>query len=57
MLIVTTIYYAEPEPKRDPATGMPVEKKPADLKDVSRKVVSVYQGTNKVLPGGNSQGL
>lgn len=54
MLILTTIYYAEPEPKRDPLTGKRVEKKPADLQDASRKVVSVYQGTNKVLPAGNS---
>lgn len=54
MLIVTTIYYAEPEPKRDVATGKVMERQPADLKDVSRKVVSVYQGTNKVLPAGNS---
>lgn len=56
MLIITTIYYAEPEPQRDAATGKPVEREPADLKDVSRKVVSVYQGTNKVLPGGSFQG-
>ena len=51
MLIITTIYYAEPEPRRDAATGKLIESKPDDLKDVSRKVVSVYQGTNKVLPG------
>jgi hypothetical protein len=54
MLIVTTIYYAEPERRLDPLTGKPVERKPADLKDASRKVVSVYQGTNKVMPTGNS---
>ena len=54
MLIITTIYYAEPAPQRDFGTGKLIERKPADLKDVSRKVVSVYQGTNKVLPGGIS---
>ena len=50
MIIVTTIYCAEPEPATQPATGKVNELTLADLKDAERKLLSVYQGTNRVLP-------
>ena len=50
MLIVTTIYCAETEPVRQPGTKKAAERTLADLKDAERKLMSMYQGTNRVLP-------
>ena len=50
MLIVTRIYCAEFEPAKEPDTGKAVEWSVADLKDGSRNLLSVYQGTNRVHP-------
>jgi hypothetical protein len=50
MIIVTTIYCAQSEHAQQPHTEKVVEMTVADLKDVERKLVSVYQGTNRVLP-------
>lgn len=51
MLIVTTVYYADLQPQRDTVTGKFIETKPSDLKVANRKVVTVYQGTNRVTSG------
>jgi hypothetical protein len=50
MIIVTTIYCAELEPVHEPCTQKVVEKCVADLKNASRDLLSVYQGTNRMLP-------
>jgi hypothetical protein len=50
MIIVTTIYCAELEPIHEPCTQKVVEKCVADLKNASRDLLSVYQGTNRMLP-------
>ena len=50
MIIVTTIYCAESEPDHQPKTGKVLQMTVADLKDAERKLVNVYQGTNRVLP-------
>lgn len=57
MLILTTIYIAKSEPARNPTTGEIIEKKVYDLKDDDRKMVSVYQGTNRLLPGSSKHRL
>ena len=49
MLIVTSIYCAKLEPAYD-ATGKALERNIADLKDVHRNLVSVFQGTNRLHP-------
>ena len=48
MLIVTTIYCAETEPSRRAETGKMDEMTVADLKDVKRSLLSVYQGSTRV---------
>jgi hypothetical protein len=50
MIIVTTIYCAESETTHQPGTKRAAEKTVADLKDAERKLLSMYQGTNRVLP-------
>ena len=50
MLIVTTIYCAESEPAKQTNAGKVTEMTLADLKDAERKLLSVYQGTNRVVP-------
>ncbi|HMG84113.1 MAG TPA: hypothetical protein VK574_00130 [Terracidiphilus sp.] len=50
MIIVTTIYCAESEPAKQTTTGKVTEMTVADLKDADRKLMSVYQGTNRVQP-------
>ena len=50
MLIVTTIYCAETEPVRQTETGKMHEMTVADLKDVKRSLLTVYQGSTRVLP-------
>ena len=50
MTIVTTIYCAELETVQEPGTQKVVEKSVADLKNASRDLLSVYQGTNRVQP-------
>jgi hypothetical protein len=50
MLIVTTIYCAETEPAHQSETGEMHEMTVADLKDVKRSLLSVYQGSTRVLP-------
>jgi hypothetical protein len=50
MLIVTTIYCAETEHVDQPGTKKAAEKTLADLKDGERKLMSMYQGTNRALP-------
>jgi hypothetical protein len=50
MIIVTTIYCAQSEHVQQPQTGKVIEMTLAGLKDAERKLVSVYQGTNRVLP-------
>ncbi len=50
MIIVTTIYCAESRPVQQPHTGEVIEMTVADLKDAERKLLSVYQGRNRVLP-------
>ena len=53
MVTITTIYYAQLEPERDPVTGKIKERKVSDLEGIGRKLVLVFQGTNRVLPDGN----
>jgi hypothetical protein len=50
MLIVTSIYCARLDPVHDAATGKIMERSIADLKDASRNLVSVHQGTNRMHP-------
>lgn len=50
MIIVTTIYCAETEPAKQTNAGKATEMTVADLRDAERKLLSVYQGTNRVLP-------
>jgi hypothetical protein len=50
MIIVTTIYCAHSEPAQQPHTRKVIEMTVADLKDAERKLLGVYQGTNRVLP-------
>lgn len=50
MLVVTTIYCAELEPVRAPGREKVAEKCVADLKNASRNLLSVYQGTHRTLP-------
>jgi len=50
MLIVTSIYFSKLEPVHDAATGKAMERNIADLKDIHRNLVSVYQGTNRLHP-------
>jgi hypothetical protein len=50
MVIVTTIYCAELEAVREPGTQKVIEKCVADLKNASKNLLSVYQGTNRMLP-------
>ena len=49
MLITTTIYYAEVETVRKPSTDTLriTEEEESQLKNASRKVVTVYQGTSR----------
>ncbi|MGA8090549.1 MAG: hypothetical protein WCA10_24955 [Terracidiphilus sp.] len=47
---MTTIYCAESEPAHQPGARKAPEKTLADLKDAERKLMSMYQGTNRVLP-------
>ena len=50
MLIVTTIYCADLEPAQPTETGKVHERTVSDLKDASRKLLSVYQGSTRVHP-------
>ena len=50
MLIVTTIYCADTTPSHPAETGKIQELTVADLKDVKRSLLSVYQGSSRVLP-------
>ena len=50
MIIVTTIYCAETERAHQPGSDKVAERTVADLKDAERKLVSMYQGTNRVHP-------
>ena len=54
MLVVTSIYFAKLEPVREPATGRVIERKVSDLAEAEREIVSVHQGSKRVLPDGNS---
>lgn len=47
MLIITTIYYVEVESARKPNTNRMTETEDSHLKNPNRKVVVVYQGTNR----------
>jgi hypothetical protein len=47
MLIITTIYYAEAGPSRKPSTDRMTEREDSELKNTTRKVVTVYQGTSR----------
>ncbi len=51
MLIVTTIYCAESEPHKQPATKKVIEMSAANLKGAARKLLNIYQGTIRVQPG------
>jgi hypothetical protein len=50
MLIVTSIYCAKLERVQDALTGKRIDRNIADLKDASRNLVTVYQGTNRPQP-------
>jgi len=50
MLILTTVYCAEAEHIQRPGTGKVIEMTLTDLKEAERKLLGVYQGTNRVLP-------
>ena len=50
MLIITTIYLAETEDPTQGGAQEPAWQEAADLKDVSRQWVSIYEGKNRVLP-------
>lgn len=50
MLILTTIYCAETEHVEQPRTEKVMEMTIDDLKEAERKLLGVYQGTNRVLP-------
>jgi hypothetical protein len=54
MLVVTSIYFANLKPVREPATGRIVERKVSDLTEVEREIVSMHQGSNRVEPLENS---
>lgn len=47
MLIITTIYYAEAEPARKSNTDRMNDRENSQLKNASRKVVTVYQGNSR----------
>lgn len=50
MLIVTTIYCADTTPSNETQSEKVHELTVADLKDVKRSLLSVYQGSSRVLP-------
>ena len=50
MLILTTIYCAEAEHVQQPRTGKVTEMTSSELKEAERKLLGMYQGTNRVLP-------
>ena len=50
MLVVTTIYCAESEPAKGSDTGKVVVRSIGDLKGADRKLLKVYQGTNREHP-------
>jgi hypothetical protein len=54
MLVITTIYFAKSEPVREPATGRIIERKVDDLAEAEREIVSLHQGSSRVVPGGTS---
>ena len=47
MVVISTIYFAHLEEARDPHTGKPIKREVSDLKDANKKVIVVYQGTNR----------
>jgi hypothetical protein len=50
MMIVTSIYCAKVERTQDALSGKHIELNAADLKQASRDLMRVYQGTNRPLP-------
>ena len=54
MLVVTSIYFAKLESVREPATGRIIEREVSDLKDATREIVSLHQGSSRVRQDGNS---
>jgi len=54
MLIVSTIYFAHLEPTTDPVTGKTQKKNLSDVETAERKLVIVYAGSNRVMPGADS---
>jgi hypothetical protein len=51
MLTITTIYFANLEAVTDPLTNRIIKKEVSDLDHAERKVVVVYAGSNRVVPG------
>lgn len=50
MIVVTSIYCAKLERTQDELTGKAAERNVTDLKDASRDLMTVYQGTNRAMP-------
>jgi hypothetical protein len=47
MLTITTIYFADLEPVKDPLSGKTIKNEVSDLEGAERKIVIVYAGSNR----------